>query len=334
MIRIVRSPLTYCRAVVAIQKGKLVNTPNEEALKQRTQDGPYLFRSYRPDILDTFDSKKPPLNYGVDIAHEIWKVCRATTAAPFYFESQMIGDDEFCDGGAGVNNPTWEALEEMEKLHRNGVEIIASLGTGKPAPASMFRGRNASRLHIPSAIERLQGMLNTAKSSLTDCEKTHERVEQAHEDRTGERAFSYYRLNIEDGLGKVKLNEWKLQRENGEGGKCTTLEYLRKCTERELLKGEVKAQLLELAKQLVRLRRSRARDDPDRWKRFATCVSYKCDDKTCLAGEKHTFSFQREMEHHLRTIHPRAPPEQWTSEELEKKATSSCSFPLVPSGPY
>jgi hypothetical protein len=289
-----------------------------------------LFRSYKPDPVDRYN---PPRNYGVDRNIKIWKVCRATTAAPSYFDSQRIGDDEFCDGGAGVNNPTAEALEEMFRLHKTNVEIAASFGTGRWWPPSMFRegnNRGVGRLHIGTALGQVHRLLKNAKGALTDCQTTHRHIQNmARLLEDTDKAFKYYRFNVEEHLGKVKMDEWKDRRDDGDGGKCSTLEYIKKCTDEELSKEEVQAQLKALATILVAQRRKRITDDPDMWARFATCVRYKCVADNCrVNGKTRYFNLRRELRQHLLTVH--STPPQSMEAELDQRR----QWPDVPTGPF
>jgi hypothetical protein len=269
----------------------------------------------------------------VDINLKIWKVCRATTAAQFYFDSQRIADDEFCDGGAGVNNPTKEALYELFRLHKTNVEIVASFGTGKWEPPSMFREGNANRLnrlHLGSAIAHVNRLLKYAKGALTECEKTHERVQELEDMAKGSaKEFKYSRFNVEDDLGKVKMDEWKAQRDDGAGGKCSTLEYIRKCADKELEKDEVQAQLQALATLLVAQRRKRIRDDPEMWERFASCVRYKCGDDGCrINGEILYVDIRRDMRKHLLEVH------NTPSGSMEIELDRCRQWPDFPTGPF
>ena len=65
-----------------------------------------------------------------------WEVCRATSAAPFYFPPL---EDRFVDGGVMANNPTLVAMTEIfEQAKREGKEtkigLVVSLGTGVIPP--------------------------------------------------------------------------------------------------------------------------------------------------------------------------------------------------------
>lgn len=294
----------------------------------RTQDGPFIFRSYKPD---TFARHNPPLNYGVEIQREIWKVCRATTAAPFYFEPQLIEEDEYCDGGAGVNNPTIKSLNELNSLHDRRTKLVASFGTGKPEPTTMFRGRKSNRLHIGQAITGINRLLKTARAALTDCENTHAHVRDRQMDlQNGPTAFGYFRLNVERGLGKVELNEWKTKRDDGLGEKCTTLAYITRCTETELNKPEMQNRLTVLATILVKRRRQRAIDDPDMWERFACCSTYRCNEAGCTTqtGDHTSFPLRREMRAHLQSVHSCSP------ETIEARLAACRQTPQIPAGPF
>jgi hypothetical protein len=260
-------------------------------------------------------------------------VCRATTAAPSYFDSQEIGDDEFCDGGAGVNNPTGEALDEMFSLHKTGVETVASFGTGKWVLPSMFRegnGHGLSRLHIGKGLAHVHRLLKNAKGALTDCQKIHESTQKLARHLEGSpKAFQYYRFNVEDKLGKVKMNEWKERRDDGNGGKCSTLEYIAGCTDTELEKVEVQAQLEALATRLVAQRRKRIEEDPEMWERFATCVQYKCAHDDCqVEGKVCCRNLRRELREHLRSVH------NTPSRSMEAELESSRQGPDFPTGPF
>jgi hypothetical protein len=221
----------------------------------------------------------------------------------------------------------------MRRLHKRCVKTVVSLGTGKPAPSSIFarRARRFERLNIGSAIQHTNKLLHRAKAALTDCENTHKEVESRWQEARGtDTQFGYYRLNIEEGLGKVKLNEMKQSRDNGTGGKCTTLQYIRHCTNVELGKQNVQNELTELAKILVRQRRARAQDDFDRWERFACCTFYKCCEEECRGTPalEHTFALKGQMKDHLLSVHGCTPT------EVEVRVVGCRREPEFHTGPY
>jgi len=168
------------------------------------------------------------------------------------------------------------------------------------------------------------------KGALTECEKTHDEVaEHQYGARNTPGRFDYFRLNVEEGLGKVKLNEWKDKRDNGKGGKTTTLGYIRDCTEEELSKNEVQRQLAGLARLLVDLRRRREQADRDRWERFAICTLYKCSREECFSGDKApSFALRREMRQHLHAVH------DVPDERIETDLDSHRHMPKFLAGPF
>lgn len=305
-------------AVIAVQKSR----------DGTTEEAPFIFRSY-----DLGLARKPvdladlPRNYDDSRNHEIWEVCRATTAAPFYFKPLVIEGDEYSDGGTMANNPTIEALREIRRLHTKCSKLFASFGTGKAVKESTFMKQTKNHPHILRALNRAGKVLGRARGALVDCQNIHEAIEELLKNSTG--GPDYRRFNVEDGLGKMKLNEWKSARDDEKGGKCSTLRYIQICTERELAKQSVQEELKALATQLVKLRRSRAIDE-DRWERFACCTSFKClKARDCnTPTEEHTFSLKRDMKRHLVEKH------HWLAENLEIEAMRCRREPEFPAGPF
>jgi hypothetical protein len=249
----------------------------------------------------------------VDINDTILAVCHAATAdAPSFFDY-------------GVNNPTTEAVEEMFRLHKKHPRISASFGTGMPPPP-MPRLRE-SRLQL---LRRRREIINDYRILeglvLRDCEATHREVQEiAKPLADGPKGFQYFRFNVEGDLGNVPFDECKTKRSDGLGGKCSTFEYINRCTDIELTKPQVKEQLRELATQLVKQRRQRIRDDPDRWERFACCTVYICSDDECRIYGKGIFNLRREMRAHLQIIHEL--PEGEQGQELETKLDECRKLP-------
>jgi hypothetical protein len=254
----------------------------------------------------------------MDIDHTILDVCRAATA----------DDPDFL--GYGVNNPTTEALEEMFRLHKKRPRISASFGTGMPAPLeSLLR---ESRLRLLRRRREINDF-RIPQDSLWDCEATHRKVQEiAKPLADGPKGFQYFRFNVEGDLGNVPFDECKTKRDDGMGGKCSTFEYINRCTDIELAKPQVKEQLRELATQLVKQRRQRIRDDPDRWERFAGCTVYICSDDECRINGKAIFNLRREMRAHLQIIHELSEGEQ--GQKLEMKLDECRKIPDYPGEPF
>lgn len=135
------------------------------------------------------------------MAHDIpiWQVARATSAAPTYFKPPVIDGLEYVDGGFGANNPCAEIYEEVRRMNNNSrrcVSIILSIGTGKNNEARRFKG---------TGFQRYLNYANFARKWASDSEKTHEAMLKAK----SEVHFNYFRLNVEEGLDHMKLDEWR-----------------------------------------------------------------------------------------------------------------------------
>lgn len=108
----------------------------------------------------------------------------------------------------------------------------------------------------------------------------------------------YHRLNVKDGLGKMKLDEWK-----GEGGQ-KTLQYIRKKTEHYLRLPEVIEEINTAAQQLVMIRRARSgHADCDRWERFCYGIDYACCVELCHRGRER-FKERQYLCDHIKKSHP------------------------------
>ena len=82
---------------------------------------------------DARNSQKPPSEW------RVWEVCRATSAAPYYFTPFQ---NRFQDGGVMANNPTLSAMveffEQGEREHRKTkLGLVCSIGTGSSKPEAV-----------------------------------------------------------------------------------------------------------------------------------------------------------------------------------------------------
>ena len=111
----------------------------------------------------------------------------------------MIDGREYLDGGFGTNNPCEEIHAEVRKMNnysRNCAATILSVGTGKNNENSRFAGKG---------LARYLNYNNFARKWATDAEEAHRRMLEKAEDEI----FDYFRLNVDEGLGPMKLDEWK-----------------------------------------------------------------------------------------------------------------------------
>lgn len=173
------------------------------AFQQQSKAGaekPYLFRTYK-NLHKSKDPEQRKLDRNCDLAHDIpiWQVARATSAAPTYFKPPIIDGLEYVDGGFGANNPCAEIYEEVRRMNNNSkrcASTILSIGTGKNNEARRFKG---------TGFQRYLNYLNFARKWASDSEQTHLAMLKTK----SEVHFNYFRLNVEEGLDLMKLDEWR-----------------------------------------------------------------------------------------------------------------------------
>ena len=219
---------------------------------------PYLFRTY--------DHPSPDRSvemFGLADVVPIWKVARATSAAPTYFKHITIEKKTFVDGGISFNNPALVAFDEVNSMHdidikkapdsqrqeyhrQNEVAMLVSIGSGATGVQSTL-----SRRPPHSGFRGLVSLLRYAIKSLTDAEGVH-RTMMSLTQVTND--FHYSRINAMEGIGDIKLDECKTKRVDGKRVNLT-LEKIRTVTEEYLQRENVRQELHKVAKQLVLLRR-------------------------------------------------------------------------------
>lgn len=164
-----------------------------------------MFRTYK-NLHRGSDHNERLLDRNPGLAHDvpIWKVARATSAAPTYFQKTKINDIEYLDGGFGSNNPCIEIYDEVRKMNNNSEDfasIIISIGTGKK--------NTTGRFSDGIGLSQYFNYLNFAKKWATDAEATH--MDMMKMKKKGDIKFPYFRFNVEDGLDVIKLDEWRVR---------------------------------------------------------------------------------------------------------------------------
>jgi hypothetical protein len=144
----------------------------------------YVFRSYdhwpqNPGVID-------PLEKNLGYAHTIPinLIARATSAAPMYFDSVIIQNRKFGDGGFGTNNPAQEVMQEVIQMSNNNneaVKVFVSVGTGI-----------SEIVRFTDKIFELFTWINAAKKLATDSEGKHESM--LHSTRLS--GVPYNRFNV------------------------------------------------------------------------------------------------------------------------------------------
>lgn len=191
-----RKALTVGSAVFAYQQ-----TTNQQTLSHEVETA-YLFRTYK-NLHRSKDPEKRCFDKNPGPAHDIpiWEVARATSAAPTYFKAPKIDNREYLDGGFGPNNPSLEIYEEVRTMNNQSnecVSIVLSIGTGKNNKLSRW-----TQTTVPGF--RYINHYNFAKGWASQSEEQHGRMlkEQVKFN------FVYKRLNVQEGLDKMKLDEWR-----------------------------------------------------------------------------------------------------------------------------
>jgi hypothetical protein len=191
LIRSIESSLMSQRVVLSYQK--------------QTHEGfqmPYLFRSYK-NLHKSENSKERSLDRNPALAHDIpiWKVARATSAAPTYFKPMKIDGLEYLDGGFGANNPCVEIYDEVRRMNNNSdkcAKVVLSIGTGQNNKMNRFGG---------SGIQRYLNYMNFARKWAAESEKTH--ADMLKKLEYSQHKFHYVRLSVRSGLDVMKLDEWR-----------------------------------------------------------------------------------------------------------------------------
>lgn len=134
----------------------------------------------------------------------IWEAARATSAAPTFFKRIYIGDagieEEFIDAGMGCNNPVRYLVEEAinEFGPDRKVDCIISIGTGKSMTAG-FKAPGIFQRAVP--LDLIKVMKKMATDSEAEASRMKDRLRNCH--------GLYHRMNVEQGLELVSLQEWE-----------------------------------------------------------------------------------------------------------------------------
>ncbi|CAE7013494.1 Patatin [Pyrenophora teres f. teres] len=251
---------------------------DEEMVKRE-----YMFRSYvhplpSPYLRDTEFGRICNPGQGSNVP--VWKVARATSAAPGFFSSKTIGTRKFRDGGLIANNPAKLACTEISQMHEHPLRLLISIGTGKPEKLSRNKKYKGPLKHIKENFGTGIALVELA----TQCEETHLQVDNDLQ----EKHIQYHRFNTGSDMGKRPLDEW-----NG----VRTLEEIKELTKTYLKKLDTHQSLLKCARTLVEARRQRAATE--RWERFATPYVYYCREERC----KSTFESREGLRNHAYDAH-------------------------------
>ncbi|QRV73547.1 patatin-like phospholipase protein [Ceratobasidium sp. AG-Ba] len=133
----------------------------------------------------------------------IWEGIRATMTAPTLFKPIVILDGplemHFVNGSAGCSNPTKELLDEAAKrFPGHHVATVVNLGAGYSQRDQLRPDGLISKLQLIRIPQTLQKIA-------TSCEETHDQLVVRFKDHHD----VYFRFNVESGMQRVGLQEWK-----------------------------------------------------------------------------------------------------------------------------
>ncbi|CZT14533.1 related to calcium-independent phospholipase A2 [Ramularia collo-cygni] len=160
-------------------------------------------------LLRSYDSRKET---APDVNCTIWQAGRATSATQMAFKPIQIGQSVYLDDGAGRYNPAPQILDEAVQNEWPGREVgvFVSIGTGKrpSGAASNKHGHEWWEDVLGGSMGDFAEARRRLAAKMEGCEESHRYMLREHLARRGVNADNYYRLNVEIGLGELKMNEW------------------------------------------------------------------------------------------------------------------------------
>ena len=160
-----------------------------------------------------------------------------------------LGQTSFIDGGFGTNNPTREALREIQ-ASRKGISpsihlpkiLVISVGSGLRLQGPVS-GSSNPRSSVTVAAESL----------ITDTEATHREMEFLSETQ----GIDYFRFAVDSGLSDLSVDSWRVRVKDGKKV-FDTVEVITTATTKYLKRTNVVEQLHQCARLLV----DRSRSNP------------------------------------------------------------------------
>jgi hypothetical protein len=125
---------------------------------------------------------------------KIWQACRATSAAPTFFDPIEIGryKQRFIDGGMLYNNPVKLVHREAKFMWPDRKPLLISIGTGS-APGKEFTGG------VHKIVKAMQEILTQTEREASD-------FYQSNDDLVKDNLL--FRFNVTQGLADVGLQEF------------------------------------------------------------------------------------------------------------------------------
>ena len=309
---------------------------------------PFVFRSYDnfsreqseqagPSSSQAFRVPLFPRNANQGARYPVWKVARATTAAPLMFDpfDIFMDDGEVRRASTFIKQPT-RLSNRVPTLSDSGAGARPSRSRTNTSPDALRNGNSRDwasftdaglgPVNNPSeeAFSEIRTLLTphrrigtfvsigTARSTQRRSTRTllnliqrsfqeagdPSRADHRMEEESRSHGFSYFRLNDPGGLGEMKMDEWS-PTGSGPNSGARTIEAMTAAVDRWAAKPETVQTLWECAQALVQARRARSLDSA-LWERFATGKFYVCLDGHCRYGGDKKWTDRAEFEQHLR----------------------------------
>lgn len=209
-------------------------------------------RGAPPAMLRSYDSRKelPP-----EFDCKIWQAGRATCAIGLAFKPIQIGQSVFHDDGVGNFNPAPEALDEavISEWPGREVGVFVSVGTGKRPKGSDANQHMWYEDFLGEFAEARRRLI----AKIEGCETIHEYMIREHLGKRNVSVDSYYRLNVEVGVGEFGMNEWHRLGEISTG----TRRYMQRPEEQRIVQG-VSSKLAKILKAKTRWERAQSGEIP------------------------------------------------------------------------
>ena len=279
----------------------------------------YIFRSYPHD-----PAEEGIKNPGPADPHEIWKVARATSAAPTFFDPITIDNVDYSDGGVGSNNPVDLLVDEV--ISKSGLtgslrlprafDVLISIGTGQ-APSKIDKAmlkKEKQKLKHPSIggwiskrtlYRHIAEIIDSLRNEATNVDKPHENIKN----RAKETDFKgYYRWTGGEPVGGLKLDEWHAK---SKGNLPTTAKFIEDEVRIYMAQAAIVEEVKAAARKLVDRRRARFMD-PNRTKygntyrgrfgRYTYCSLLRCP--YCTIPTKTHVETEDALVDHISSQHP------------------------------
>ena len=241
---------------------------------------PFLFRSYPSAEHNSHVTNGSTQTTARDAG--ITQVCRATSAAPVYFESVKLGDGnyKYRDGSIWAPNPAELLYKEVKSMHPDvdkPVRCLVSIGCGQ-----------SKHTHSPA-------------NSALSIAKNRQDPDVVLQRKCLEGELEYFRLCGPLDLSDQKIKDWKTSRNGKE-----TFESLKAAADNYVKNESVRKQIEQCAKLIVDRRQARAATP--RWGRFALGLCYVCSKCETKSRTVH-FDDADDYIDHLQWIHEGPPPD-------------------------